>query len=71
MGLATSVASMGRNVREGLEDRLQIARRLLADSNAGQVTKIRCIIQDLGSEIAAPDEARETLGLKGGDRFVF
>jgi uncharacterized protein (DUF849 family) len=35
------------------------------------VTKIRRIVEDLGCEVATPDEAREMLGLKGGDRVAF
>ncbi len=71
MGLATTAASMGGNVRVGLEDSLLIARGRLAESNAQQVSKIRSIIEDLGCEVATPDEAREMLGLKGGDRVAF
>jgi uncharacterized protein (DUF849 family) len=71
MGLATTGASMGGNVRVGLEDSLQIARGRLAASNAEQVVKIRRIVEDLGCEVASPDEAREMLGLKGGDRVAF
>ncbi len=71
MGLATTAASMGGHVRVGLEDSLQIARGRLAVSNAEQVTKIRRIIEDLGCEVATPDEARAMLGLKGGDRVAF
>ena len=71
MGLATTASQMGGNVRVGLEDSLQIARGKLATSNAQQVTKIRRIIEDLGCEIATPDEAREILHLKGADRVAF
>ena len=71
MGLATTAAEMGGNVRVGLEDSLQIARGRLAESNAQQVTKIRRIIEDLGCEVATPDQARDMLGLKGGDRVAF
>ena len=71
MGLATTASQLGGNVRVGLEDSLQIARGKLATSNAEQVTKIRRIIEDLGCEIATPDEAREILGLKGADRVAF
>jgi uncharacterized protein (DUF849 family) len=71
MSLATTAASMGGNVRVGLEDSLLIARGRLAESNAQQVTKIRRIVEDLGCDIATPDEAREILGLKGGDRVAF
>lgn len=71
MGLATTASQMGGNVRVGLEDSLFISRGKLAESNAQQVAKIRRIIEDLGSEVASPDEAREILGLKGGDRVAF
>ena len=71
MPLATTASQMGGNVRVGLEDSLLIARGKLAESNAQQVTKIKRIIEDLGCEVATPDEAREMLALKGGDRVQF
>jgi uncharacterized protein (DUF849 family) len=71
MTLATTASQMGGNVRVGLEDSLFIARGKLATSNAQQVAKIRRIVEDLGCEIASPDEAREMLDLKGGDRVNF
>lgn len=71
MGLAATASQMGGNVRVGLEDSLFISRGKLAESNAQQVTKIRGIVEDLGCEVATPDEARELLGLKGGDRVAF
>ncbi|UFS68433.1 3-keto-5-aminohexanoate cleavage protein (plasmid) [Paracoccus denitrificans] len=71
MPLATTASQMGGNVRVGLEDSLLIARGKLAESNAQQVAKIRRIIEDLGSEVATPDQAREILGLKGADRVGF
>ncbi len=69
--MATAASQMGGNVRVGLEDSLFIKRGELATSNAQQVEKIRRIVEDLGSEIATPDEAREILDLKGGDRVGF
>jgi uncharacterized protein (DUF849 family) len=71
MPLATTASQMGGNVRVGLEDSLFISRGKLASSNAQQVQKIRRIVEDLGSEVASPDEAREILGLKGADRVGF
>ncbi len=71
MPMATAASQMGGNVRVGLEDSLFIKRGELATSNAQQVEKIRRIVEDLGSEIATPDEAREILDLKGGDRVGF
>ncbi len=71
MPLATTASQMGGNVRVGLEDSLFISRGKLASSNAEQVRKIRRIVEDLGCEVATPDEAREILALKGGDRVKF
>ncbi|PWQ93513.1 3-keto-5-aminohexanoate cleavage protein [Leucothrix arctica] len=71
MSLATTASQMKGNVRVGLEDSLFISRGELAESNAQQVAKIRRIIEDLGCEVATPDEAREILDLKGGDNTNF
>ncbi|MBR3192384.1 3-keto-5-aminohexanoate cleavage protein [Bosea sp. (in: a-proteobacteria)] len=71
MAFCTQTAMLGGNVRVGLEDSLFIGRGKLATSNAEQVAKIRRIVEELGYEIATPDEARATLGLKGGDRVNF
>ncbi|MEP0521226.1 MAG: 3-keto-5-aminohexanoate cleavage protein [Hyphomicrobiales bacterium] len=71
MPFATTATQLGGNVRVGLEDSLTISRGQLAKNNAEQVTKIRRIIEDLGCEVATPEEAREMLELKGGDRTNF
>lgn len=71
MTMATTASQMGGNVRVGLEDSLFISRGELATSNAQQVSKIKRIIEDLGCEVATPDEAREMLALKGSDRVQF
>ena len=71
MALATIGAAMGANVRVGLEDNLWIGPGALAESNAAQVTKVRQILEGLSLELASPTEAREILGLKGGDRVAF
>ena len=71
MALGTTASQMGGNVRVGLEDSLFISRGKLAENNAAQVRKIRGIVEDLGCEVATPDEAREILDLKGGDRVAF
>ncbi len=68
MPLITMGAAMGGHVRVGLEDSLMISRGQLAKTNAEQVSKIRRIVEDLGREVASPDEARQMLGLKGADR---
>lgn len=70
MPIAAMAAAMGGNVRVGLEDSLWIGPGKLG-TNAEQVTKVRQIIEGLSLEIATPDEAREILELKGGDRVDF
>ncbi|ORE94629.1 3-keto-5-aminohexanoate cleavage protein [Acuticoccus yangtzensis] len=71
MTIAAIAAAMGGNVRVGLEDNLWAGKGRLATTNAEQVTIARGIIEGLGLEIATPDEAREILSLKGGDRVEF
>ena len=71
MPLAAMAAAMGGNVRVGLEDSLWIGPGRLARSNAEQVRQVRQIIEGLGMEAATPDEAREILALKGGDKVAF
>jgi uncharacterized protein (DUF849 family) len=71
MPIATMAAAIGGNVRVGLEDSLWIGRGQFAESNAQQVTRVRQILEGLGLEIASPDDAREILQLKGGDRVGF
>jgi uncharacterized protein (DUF849 family) len=69
--IAAMAAAMGGNVRVGLEDSLWAGPGKLAESNAQQVKLARQIIEGLGLEIATPDEARQTLQLKGGDQVAF
>lgn len=71
MPIAAMAAAMGGNVRVGLEDSLWLGAGKLAESNAAQVRNVRQIIEGLGLEIATPDEAREMLALKGGDKVGF
>jgi uncharacterized protein (DUF849 family) len=71
MPLITMGAIMGGNVRVGLEDSLYLGKGALAKSNAEQVRKIRTLLESLSLEIASPDEARQALQLKGGDRVSF
>jgi uncharacterized protein (DUF849 family) len=71
IALATIGASMGANVRVGLEDSLWAGPGKLARSNADQVRIIRQVLEGLSLEVATPDEAREILQLKGGDQVAF
>ena len=63
--LATMSATMGGNVRVGLEDSLWDGPGQLAQSNAQQVERIVHILKGLNLEVATPDETRDMLQLKG------
>ncbi len=71
MSFATQAAIYGGNLRVGLEDSLYIGKGELATSNAQQVRNIRDIIELLGMTVAAPNEARQRLELKGADHVKF
>jgi uncharacterized protein (DUF849 family) len=71
MRVAALGASLGGNVRVGLEDSLWIGKGELAKTNADQVCRVRQIIEQLGLSVATPAEARTMLGLKGADRTSF
>jgi uncharacterized protein (DUF849 family) len=71
MPFATQSALLGGNLRVGLEDSLYIGKGELAASNAQQVRRIREIVENLGLTVATPAEARDRLGLKGGDKVAF
>ena len=66
--IAAMAASMGGNIRVGLEDSLWAGRGKLATSNADQVKLAVKIIEGLGLEVASPDDARQILELKGADK---
>ncbi len=71
MFIAAQSAVMGGNVRVGLEDSLWLGRGTLAESNAQQVTKVRRILEEIGLQVATPDDARKMLKLKGGNNVAF
>lgn len=71
MRVGAIAAAIGANVRVGLEDSLWAGPGRLATSSAEQVQNIRSILDGLGVEAASPDEARATLGLKGGSSVNF
>jgi len=71
MFVAAMSAVMGGNVRVGLEDSLWLGRGTLAKTNAEQVAKARRILEEVGLQVATPDEAREMLKLKGARNVDF
>ena len=71
MSTASLVASLGGNVRVGMEDSLWLRKGQLATSNSEQVVAAKNIIEGLGLSVATPDEARKMLELKGRDKVAF
>ena len=71
MFTAAMSAVMGGNVRVGLEDSLWLGRGQLAKSNAEHVAKARRILEELGLQVATPNDARDMLKLKGGRNVGF
>src|SRR5262245_7816180 len=71
MFVAAMSAVMGGNVRVGLEDSLWLGRGQLAKSNAEQVAKARRVLEELGLQVATPNDARDMLKLKGGRNVGF
>ncbi|MEB3284769.1 MAG: 3-keto-5-aminohexanoate cleavage protein [Candidatus Sericytochromatia bacterium] len=61
--LATAAILLGGHVRVGLEDNLYYRKGELAKSNAQLVQRIVRLANELGREVATPDEARDILGL--------
>lgn len=60
--VALSTISKG-HARVGLEDNIYIDKKVLAKTNAELVTRAVRIINDLGNDIATPQDAREILNL--------
>lgn len=54
---------LGGHCRVGMEDTVYLSRGVLAPSNAALVTKAKGIIEELGGNLATPDEARQILGV--------
>lgn len=61
--LATAAIISGGHVRVGLEDNIYLQKGVLANSNGELVEKIVRIANELGREIASPNEARKILGI--------
>jgi uncharacterized protein (DUF849 family) len=69
--IAAQAAAMGGNIRVGLEDSLWAGPGKFSQSNAQQVRAARQLVEGLGLSVATPDEARQMLALKGGDKVAF
>jgi len=55
---------MGGHARVGFEDNVYLSKGILAKSNGELVEKVVRISNELGRDIATPNEARKILGLK-------
>jgi len=64
MPMAAMGIAMGGHVRVGFEDNIYLSKGVLAKSNGELVEKVVRIANELGREIATPDEAREILSIK-------
>ena len=62
---------MGGHIRVGLEDNIYVGYKEFAKSNAELVEKMVKIVNELGCDIASPEEARKMLGLKGLDKVNY
>lgn len=62
--LAVAAITTGGHVRVGFEDNIYIKKGVLANSNAELVEKVVRLANELGREIATPDEARRILRMK-------
>jgi uncharacterized protein (DUF849 family) len=69
--IVAQAAAMGANVRVGLEDSLWAGPGRQAKSSGEQVKLARMILEGMGLRVAAPDEARQLLQLKGGSDVAF
>ena len=61
--MAVLAMVMGGHARVGLEDNIYYSRGVLAHSNAQLVERVVRLAEELGRDIATPDEARAMLGL--------
>lgn len=61
--MVAMAVALGGNVRVGLEDNLYLGAGEMAPSNAALVERAATIIENMGSSVATPDEARKILGL--------
>lgn len=61
--LAVMAIIMGGHVRVGFEDNIYYSKGVKADSNADLVARIVRLANEIGREVATPEEARQILGI--------
>jgi 3-keto-5-aminohexanoate cleavage enzyme len=62
--VASAAIMLGGHVRVGFEDNVYLKKGVLARSNGELVEKVVRLANELGRDVARPDEARAILGLK-------
>ena len=55
--------AMGGNIRVGLEDNVYYNAGQKAESNQQFVARVKRLVEEMGKEVATPEEARAILGL--------
>ncbi|HCX64497.1 MAG TPA: hypothetical protein DHN33_04715 [Eubacteriaceae bacterium] len=56
--------ALGGHVRVGMEDNIYYAPKVLADSNRQFVERTKRVVEEMGKQVATPQETREILGLQ-------
>jgi uncharacterized protein (DUF849 family) len=69
--LAAVAMILGGHVRAGLEDNIRVSKNKLAESNAQLVQKVVRLADELGRDVATPQDVRKILNLKGLDKVRF
>ena len=63
MEMLYGAVALGGNIRVGMEDNVMYAKGQLAESTVQFIERAVRVIQEYGTEVATPDEARQILGL--------
>lgn len=63
MPIMYTALALGGNIRIGMEDNVYYKYGELAESNVQFVERAKRLIEDMGKEVATPDEARQILGV--------
>ena len=65
--VALTALVAGGHVRTGFEDTIYYERGRLAESNSELIARVARIAREMGREPATPDQARQIIGITGGN----
>jgi 3-keto-5-aminohexanoate cleavage enzyme len=65
--VALTALAAGGHVRTGFEDTIYYERGRLAESNSELIARVARIAREMGREPATPDQARQIIGITGGN----